>query len=371
MKPERKVRVLVVDDSALVRKVVGDALNGEADMEVVGVAANGKIALEKLEFLKPDVVVLDLEMPEMDGLTTLKRLRKEFRHLPVVVFSTLSERGAKITLDALSAGASDYLCKPSGTGSLAASKDILHNVLAPKLRALALREMANNVQATKQGKPAVASPVASLQPRGANHEPVDIVCIGSSAGGPQALAEVIPKLPGSLGVPVLIVQHMPPLFTKFLAERLAQTAKLKVVEAEDGMGIQAGTVYVARGGQHMRVASRAGRALLTLDEGELENGCRPAVDPLFRSAAAQYGRRRLAVVMTGMGSDGTRGAREVQAAGGRIWAQDEQSSTIWGMAGSIVKAGLADRVFKLSSFPEDLSRFIEASRRTALGGARI
>ena len=368
MNTDRKIRVLVVDDSALVRKIVTDALNGEGDMEVVGVASNGKIALEKLEFLKPDIVVLDLEMPEMDGLTTLKRLRKDFRVLPVVVFSTLSERGAKITLDALAAGASDYLCKPSGTGSLAASKDLLHGVLAPKLRALALRSLA----ATPKSATVVQPPVPALKipARAANSEPIEAICIGCSAGGPQALADVIPKLPASLGVPVMIVQHMPPLFTKFLAERLAQTAKLKVVEAADGMSVEAGTVYVARGGEHMRLAVRGARPSLVLDGGELEHGCRPAVDPLFRSAATLYGRHLLAVVMTGMGVDGTPGALAVQKAGGRVWAQDEQSSAVWGMAGSVIKAGVAERIFRLSALAEDLARSVELSRRSLAGGAR-
>ncbi|MFZ5889687.1 MAG: protein-glutamate methylesterase/protein-glutamine glutaminase [Myxococcota bacterium] len=367
MNLERKIRVLVVDDSALVRKIVTDSLNAEGDMEVVGVASNGKIALEKLEFLKPDIVVLDLEMPELDGLSTLKRLRKDFRQLPVVVFSTLSERGAKITLDALSAGASDYLCKPSGTGSLAASKDLLHGVLAPKLRALALRSLSVK---TVVAQPKLAPVISAAPPRPHSNDPIELVCIGSSAGGPQALADVIPKLPRTLGVPVLIVQHMPVLFTKLLAERLAQTAQLRVVEASDGMSVEPGCVYVARGGEHMRIAARAGRTSITLDSGEPENGCRPAVDPLFRSAAALYGRGLLAVVMTGMGTDGTIGAREVRNQGGRIWAQDEESSAVWGMAGSIVKAGLADRIFKLSTLAEDLARAVEASRRVAAGSIR-
>ncbi|HET9934663.1 MAG TPA: chemotaxis response regulator protein-glutamate methylesterase [Polyangiaceae bacterium] len=368
MKADRKIRILVVDDSALVRKIVTDALNGEGDMEVVGVASNGKIALEKLEFLKPDAVVLDLEMPEMDGLTTLKRLRKDFRLLPVVVFSTLSERGAKITLDALTAGASDYLCKPSGTGSLAASKDLLHGVLAPKLRALALR----NVAVAPRNAPAAPapSPMPAMVPARRVNEPIEAICIGCSAGGPQALAEVIPKLPASLGVPVMVVQHMPPLFTKFLAERLAQTAKLRVIEAADGMSVEGGSVYVARGGEHMRIVLRGARPVLVLDTGELEHGCRPAVDPLFRSAAALYGQHLLAVVMTGMGVDGTQGARAVQKAGGRVWAQDEQSSAVWGMAGSVVKAGVVERIFKLSALAEDLARSVDVSRRPVAGGAR-
>ncbi|MGC4087057.1 MAG: chemotaxis-specific protein-glutamate methyltransferase CheB [Polyangiaceae bacterium] len=368
-----KVRVLVVDDSALVRKIVTDTLNAEADMEVVGVAPNGKVALEKLEFLKPDIVLLDLEMPEMDGITTLKRLRKDHRQLPVVVFSTLSERGAQITLDALAAGATDYLCKPSGTGSLANSKGLLQGVLAPKLRSFAARRSAAAAPDKVPPRPAPAVVPNSLvaPARQTNNEPIELLCIGISAGGPPALAEVIPKLPRTLGVPVMIVQHMPPLFTKFLAERLAQTAALKVTEAADGMSVEAGTVYVARGGEHMKVVMRAGRACITLDSGELENGCRPAVDPLFRSAAAVYGKRLLTVVMTGMGSDGTNGAREVRKAGGRIWAQDEQSSAVWGMAGSIVRAGLADRVFKQSDLADDLARTIEASRRGAVGAARM
>jgi two-component system, chemotaxis family, protein-glutamate methylesterase/glutaminase len=364
VKAERKIRVLVVDDSALVRKIVANSINGEDDMEVVGTAANGKIALEKLDLLRPDIVLLDLEMPEMDGITTLKRLRQQFRQLPVVVFSTLSERGAKITLDALSAGATDYLCKPSGMGGLSTVKELLHDVLAPKLRAQALKD----ARAMESRSLAPLESVPARRP--SSNEALQLVCIGSSAGGPQALAEVIPKLPRALGVPVLVVQHMPPMFTKLLAERLAATAKLKVVEAEDGMSIDANTVYIARGGQHMRVAIKAGRLGLVLDSGALENGCRPAVDPLFRSAAALYGPRLLGIVMTGIGTDGTHGAREIQRMGGRVWAQDEASCAVWGMAGSVVKAGLAERIFTLSSLADELTLAVEGSRRSWRGSVR-
>jgi two-component system chemotaxis response regulator CheB len=201
-------------------------------------------------------------------------------------------------------------------------------------------------------------------------EAIEAIVIGVSAGGPPALAELIPKLPRTLGVPVLIVQHMPPMFTKFLAERLAGTAKLPVFEATHGMVVESGSVYLARGGEHMRLAVKQGRVTLVLDGGAPENGCRPAVDPLFRSAAAVYGKALLALVMTGMGTDGTLGAKEVRKAGGRVWAQDEASCAVWGMAGSVVRAGLAERVAKLSQLADDLARACERHRPALRSGAR-
>jgi two-component system chemotaxis response regulator CheB len=360
--PVTKTRVLLVDDSAIVRKVVSEGLIASGTMDVVGTAPNGKVALEKLEFLAPDIVLLDLEMPVLGGIETLKALRKRFKSLPVVVFSTITERGAQATLDALSAGANDYMCKPSGPGNLQASVNMIRDVLAPKLRALALRAQLGRGASPAPAKVQAPPPPLSALPSSA---PIDAIAIGCSVGGPQALDVLIPALPKDLGVPVFIVQHMPAIFTTALASRLAGSSQVRVVEATDGMAIAPGTVYLAAGEHHLLVTRSGPSLVLTLDRGPAENGCRPAVDPLFRSAAAIYGSRLLSLVLTGMGMDGTLGAADVRRAGGRVWAQDEASSAIWGMAGSVVRAGLAEKVCRLSSLASEIARATRGSQGAA------
>jgi two-component system chemotaxis response regulator CheB len=353
------VKVLVVDDAVVVRRLVADCLATDPRVEVQ-TAANGQLALDKLDLVKPDVVTLDIEMPVLDGLATLKELRKRRPDLPVIMFSTLTEAGGRATLEALSLGASDYLTKPSNTGSWEKARSIVIEQMLPKVLGLAARRQV--------AAPAVAASaaVARRAPR-ARQAPVRAVVIGVSTGGPAALAQVVPLLPASLPVPVLIVQHMPPLFTRLLAERLDATSPLQVVEASDGEVLRAGKVVLAPGDHHLVVAQTTAGAMAKLNQDAPENFCRPAVDPLFRSAATTWRDGVLAVVLTGMGHDGLQGARAVQDAGGSVLAQDAATSVVWGMPGAVASAGLADEVLPLDKIADAIVRRTTAG--ALVGGA--
>ena len=357
-------RVLVVDDSVVIRRLITQALSAEADIEVVGTASNGKLALAKLETLRPDLVTLDIEMPEMDGLATLPLLRATHPRLPVIMFSTLTERGAAATLEALSLGASDYVTKPSNTGGLDIALARIRDDLVPKIRALVPGMGPAPRAAVTRPAPAVVTPRAHI----GVPPMVKALVIGVSTGGPSALAELIPNLPGDLGVPVLVCQHMPPVFTRLLAERLDAKSALHVHEAADGDAITRGGVWIAPGGLHMVVRHRPGGApVIATTNDPPENSCRPAVDPLLRSAVATWGSGVLAVVLTGMGQDGLRGCEAVSEAGGRILVQDEASSVVWGMPGYVAKAGLADRALPLDELAVEITRRVAG---TALAAAR-
>lgn len=344
------ISVLVVDDSVVVRRVIVDALEAEPDIRVVGTAANGRIALTKIAQLNPDIVTLDIEMPELDGLGTLRELRKTNRTLPVIMFSTLSVAGATATLDALSAGASDFVTKPSNTGSFAEAQRMIREQLVPKIHSLtgnALRRPGF----TTPPPPVRPRPLAPVPPRTGK---LAALTIAASTGGPDALSKVIAKLPANLPVPVLIVQHMPPVFTKMFAERLDRGSAVKVVEATDSVPVQPGVVYLAPGDYHLTVTARPGGVVTRLNQGPPENSCRPAADVLFRSVAEVYGATALAVVLTGMGQDGMRGADRLHQAGAEVIAQDQASSVVWGMPGAVVAAGLADTVLPL----EEIGAFL-------------
>ena len=340
-----KTRILVVDDSVVIRRVVTEELSADPDLDVVGTAANGRIALAKLTQVNPDLVILDVEMPEMDGLQTLAALRKTHPRLPVIMFSAITEQGAAATLDALALGATDYFTKPSGPGGLDASRQVIREELIPEIKALCSPKSAK-----------VVPPPAPVGVSPARPGRVDAVVIGVSTGGPNALAEVFRALPADLPVPILIVQHMPPMFTRLLAERLTATAKVPVDEAAAGAVAQPGRGLIAPGNFHMTVARDGTRVRAILNQEPPENSCRPAADPLFRSAAKVYGSGVLAVVLTGMGQDGLRGCEAVRAAGGQILAQDEASSVVWGMPGAVARAGLADRVLPLALVGAEIVR---------------
>ena len=348
------IRVLVVDDSVVVRQIVSDALRHDPTIEVVGMAQNGKIALEKIPTTTPDVVTLDLEMPEMDGLATLTEIRKHFPKLPVVVFSSLTERGASATLDALSRGASDYVCKPSGQRNVQSTMEKIKEELIPKIHALAGRKASAG---GRSGPAPAITPGSRTQPTAAATPcgPISLVVIAVSTGGPAALAEVIPRLPPGLRQPVLVVQHMPPVFTRVLAQRLAASSPLKVREATHQERVAGGQILIAPGDYHMRVSGSTREAWVTLDQNPSENGCRPAADPLFSSAAQIYGAGVLAVIMTGLGRDGTKGAAQIRKVSGQVWAQDEASCVVWGMPGSVVEAGLAQRVIPLQHIARSIA----------------
>ena len=313
---------MTVDDSVVVRLMVAEALRGEADLELAGFAQNGQQALDKLDQVRPDIVVLDVEMPVLDGLATLAELRKRDRRLPVVMFSTLTSRGASATVEALTLGASDYVQKPSAA-SKEESLSVLRRELLPKVRALGGKRR-------DQAEPTVASARAPIQVRAstARSGAVDVIVLGISTGGPNALADLLPGLPDDLSVPVLIVQHMPPLFTAMLAKRLDALTRLTVREAQGGEHPSAGEVWIAPGGRHMVIERNGGRPTLVLNDDPQVNSCRPAVDPLFCSAVEVFGARVLSVVMTGMGKDGLQGCRNVSAAGGQVIVQDSDSSVV-------------------------------------------
>jgi two-component system chemotaxis response regulator CheB len=283
------IRILVVDDSVVIRKLLSDTLSGDRALEVVGVASDGRIALAKIPQLKPDLVTLDIEMPVMNGLETLAALRKLYPNLPVIMFSTLTERGATATLDALSLGASDYATKPSNTGSPAVAIERIRSELIPKIKALCGRVIPLTLVPLPQVRP-----VAKVRVR--SNARIEIVAIGTSTGGPNALAEVLPRIPSDFPVPIVVVQHMPPIFTRLLADRLASHSAIPVEEGTAGVILSPGHAWIAPGNFHMKVIRAGVSWRLDLNQGPQENSCRPAVDVLFRSVAAACGANVLAVV---------------------------------------------------------------------------
>jgi two-component system, chemotaxis family, protein-glutamate methylesterase/glutaminase len=356
--PGERIRALVVDDSVIIRRLVTHALEEDPSVEVVGSAANGAIALKMIPLLRPNVVTLDIEMPEMDGLETLRNIRKSYPDLIVIMFSTLSERGAAITLEALTLGANDYVTKVANSGSLDQSMVRLRGELLPKFK---------QFFSFPSETPAVSAPKI---PNGQAHlvaarngafrpkVPCDVVAVGVSTGGPPALAILVPMLPPNFRQPILITQHMPPVFTRLLADRLQSLTKLGVREATHGMLVEDGNIYVAPGDYHMRVARKGTNIILTLDQAEQENSCRPAVDVMFRSIAEIYGASAMAVILTGMGRDGLRGIEQMRALGSYVVAQDEASSVVWGMPGAVVGAGLADSIVDLRCIVPEIQRHL-------------
>jgi len=350
-----KIRVLVVDDSVVIRRVVSEVLGDDPDIEVVGTASNGKIAIDRLTQVNPDLITLDVEMPELDGLGALKQIRKTHPRLPVIMFSAITERGAEATLDALAFGASDYFTKPTSSGGLDESRELIRKELIPAIRALCKDKIAPKLL------PLPPRPVQSLVSPSRSAR-IDVVGIGVSTGGPNALAEVFQSLTAELPVPVLIVQHMPPMFTRLLAERLTASSKLPCEEAMAGVPLRAGHAWIAPGDYHMVVARQGTQATLSINQDPPESSCRPAADPLFRSMAKVYGPNCLAVVLTGMGQDGLRGCEAIRAAGGQVIVQDEASSVVWGMPGHVARAGLAEKVLPLAMIGAEIIRRVVASR---------
>lgn len=362
-RPERHgpIRVLLVDDSAVIRGLLTRIIEAESDMKVAGTAGDGEAGLRKIESIKPDVVILDIEMPNTDGLQALVRLRRVDRRLPVIMFSSLTERGATATMDALAKGASDYVAKPSGAGTISEGMAKVSEDLLGKIRALV----------GTRARPE-STPLAARLTRRLILPSVDAVVIGCSTGGPPALETVLGAWTQPLPIPVLIVQHMPPIFTKALADRLSRKSAAAVVEAAHGMKVEAGTCYIAPGGRHMEVAgSPAGGAEIVINDGPPENSCRPSVDPLFRSASRVYGRNLLAAMLTGMGQDGLEGTRVISGLGCPVLVQDEESSVVWGMPGAVVEADLATEVLPLNEMGPRLAQLSprRVARSSTVGGA--
>jgi two-component system chemotaxis response regulator CheB len=374
----RDLRVLIVDDSAVARQAVGRAIRDAGGMEVVGLAGNGRSGLEQVRLSKPDVVVLDLEMPEMGGLEFLRRLRRFDPSSPVVVFSALTAEGAAATMAAMSAGATAFALKPSALRGSAEGS--VETELVPLLRALAPKALAPPARAghahpgqadaagAQVGKgrtseavrrKAGASAASAPGPAGRPAQRPEIVVVGVSTGGPNALATLVAGLPGDLPVPILVVQHMPPVFTGLLADRLDGHAALHVSEAGDGMPLAGGSLLIAPGGHHLAVGLGATGLAAVLNDDPPENSCRPAADVLFRSAARHFGPRVLAVVMTGMGSDGLRGARDVVAAGGRVIVQDPATAVVSSMPAAVRDAGLADGAWAVPDLAAEIVRRVD------------
>jgi two-component system, chemotaxis family, protein-glutamate methylesterase/glutaminase len=379
---QRPIRVMVVDDAVVVRGLVSRWIEEEPGLQVVASLRTGREAVDQLERTDPDVVILDVEMPVLDGISALPLLLEKRRDLIVIMASTLTRRNAEVSLKALSLGAADYIPKPETNREVTTSPSFRRELME-KIRTLGARRRREGVP-----RPVPAAPVqarfavearhapSTLLPAVAGHgasAPVKlrafaaavprILLIGSSTGGPQALTAMI----GAIGnvidrAPVLITQHMPPTFTTILAEHLTRASGRQAREAEDGEAIVAGRIYVAPGGRHMQVVKKNGAAFIALDDGPLVNFCKPAVDPLFSSAAKVWGSAILAVVLTGMGSDGARGGAEIVSAGGSVIAQDEASSVVWGMPGAAAHAGICSAVLPLDQIGPKLVRLFSGDR---------
>jgi two-component system chemotaxis response regulator CheB len=357
LQPGERISVLIVDDSVVIRRLINQALEQDPAIQVVGTASNGAIGLQRIAQLNPHIITLDIEMPGMNGLEMLRAIRRDHPSLRVIMFSTLTERGAAITLEALTLGADDYVAKPSNEGSLGKSMARLNDELIPKIKQFFRQRVLDNISTTP--------PVSFVQVVGGKAEsPSDFrlrpraVVLGVSTGGPAALAHILPQLPADFPLPVLIVQHMPPLFTRLLAERLNASCPLQVDEAVHGSIVLPGKILIAPGDFHMRVASTEHGVSVNLDQSGQQNFCRPAVDVLFRSAGEVYGGAVLAVVLTGMGQDGLRGVEILKAQGARVLVQDEPTSVVWGMPGAVTNAGLADRVLPLDGVIPELLRIV-------------
>jgi two-component system, chemotaxis family, protein-glutamate methylesterase/glutaminase len=430
----QKIRVMVVEDSSVVRRVLVEEINGQPDMLVSETAANGRIALDKMALSVPDLVILDIEMPELDGLATLEPLRKLAPRVPVIMFSSLTDLGAAATLEALARGATDFFAKPKSQGGLDSSRQLIRAELIPAIRTLAggrsdalppptasrpptaFTSASFGMAATPSvpsaaSLPAAAIPAGSISaaslPAGSisaaaassataaspssaaaaaksgsiaasppavtsvNRESsfttsplvrLDVVAIGASTGGPNAFADLFQSLGGDLPVPIVIAQHMPPGFTRMLAERLSKVSRIPTFEAADNVELEPGKAWIAPGDFHMTVVRDGARVRLRTNQEPPEHGCRPAVDPLFRSVAKTFGANTLAIVLTGMGQDGLRGAEAIRAANGQVFAQDQASSVVWGMPGFVARAGLADRVLPLSLMAAEILRRLKVGR---------
>jgi two-component system, chemotaxis family, protein-glutamate methylesterase/glutaminase len=379
-----RLRVLVADDSLVFRKALSDVLAALPDVEVVGTAANGRMAVQRVKDLAPDLLTLDMEMPEMDGIAVLEALRSTGSKTAVIVVSALTRKGGALTMKALERGAFDFITKPD-TSSAEASRESITRELAPRIRALAHRMEVRNIL---RGGPPVAAPppppavtrpamgpgfatgagpaspdIQARMNRIVNSNRPDLVLIGVSTGGPQALTRVLPELPANMGVPVLVVQHMPPLFTQSLADSLAARCHYRVKEAADGDLLDSRTIYIAPGGRQMKLGQTGdGGRVIQITDDPPENNCRPAVDYLFRSVAHVAPGRAMAVVLTGMGSDGMLGLKLLKRHGCFAIAQDEASCVVYGMPKAVVDAGLADAVLPLDAIAARISATVRGAK---------
>jgi len=344
------IRVLIVDDSVLIREVLGE-LHADREIEIVGIASSAAHGLRLIPSLKPDLVMLDYLLPGMKGNATLAEIRRFNPTVPVIVLSTFTERGSDVKAEVSAGGATDYVTKPALGSRSNEDRQKFREQLILKIKNLCSRPARLRLP-----MPVVAVAQGCARPQ------IDIVAIGASTGGPEALTDLIPQFPADFPAPVVIVQHMPAMFTRLLAERLNELTSLVVNEAQEGERLAPGQVWIAPGDYHMIVARRKSEVVLSMNQDATEQGCRPSVDVLFRSVAKTFGAHVLAVVLTGMGADGTSGAQAIWQAGGEVLVQDEASSAIWGMPGRIVAAGLADCVYPLGTMASEVVRRVYARR---------
>jgi two-component system, chemotaxis family, protein-glutamate methylesterase/glutaminase len=380
IRADKPLCVIVVDDAIVVRSLLARWVDAEPDMQIIASLRTGREVVAHIEHSEADVVVLDIDMPEMDGITALPLLLQKKRDLVVIMVSTLTRRSAEISFRALALGAADYIPKPE-TAAEATTSTSFRRELIEKIRTLGRSRLSPHLYARAPGPGRVTPPpvklTPALRPRKIGLEaeaaplrlrpfaalPPGVVLVGSSTGGPQALAALIEKLPAVIDrAPLLITQHMPPTFTTVLAEHLSRIGGRGAHEAEDGEPVLAGGIYVAPGGRHMRVMRKADGIRIELGDDDAINFCKPAVDALFTSAAAAWGAASLAVVLTGMGSDGTRGAADIVAAGGSVIAQDEASSVVWGMPRSVAQAGLCSAVLPLDRIVPKILSLLSGGR---------
>ncbi len=372
---KKNIRVLIVDDTVLYRKILTDVLSTFPGVEVVGAVGNGQLALNSVTTLKPDIMTLDFEMPVLDGISTLKQLQKRPSDVAVIMVSAHTLEGAKITMQALELGAFDFVAKPSGL-SMQENRQALIKQLRPVIQAVATKRLLARTSSMIQrtvatpavGKSVVPSPRKNIplsqtitaKPVMAGRPGiVQVVAIGISTGGPNALAVLLSQLPGNLRVPIVLVQHMPPVFTKALAESLDAKCKLTVEEVQHGDRLQPGTVYIAPGGKHMRLKKQGAVVTVELTIDPPENHCRPSVDYLFRSVAEVYHNNTLGVILTGMGNDGTKGLQVMKARGSQVIAQDQQTSVVYGMPMEAVKAGVVDIELPLNQIAGEIVKRVK------------
>jgi two-component system, chemotaxis family, protein-glutamate methylesterase/glutaminase len=368
----RRIRVMLVDDAVVVRGLFARWVEAEPDLEVVATLRTGRDAVNQLERVDPDVVVLDVDMPELDGIAALPLLLEKKRDLVVIMASTLTRRNAEISLRALALGAADYIPKPGSNREVSAStafrRDLIEKIRQLGLRTKRLRHgIKARVSRPHKSAPSIvpaAEEITPLRLRQMPLTPPRVLVIGASTGGPQALNRLVVQIDTVIQrAPVLITQHMPPTFTAVLAEHLARVSKFPVREASDGEEVNAGAIYLAPGGKHLKVERRDDMAVIAIDDGPMVNFCKPAVDPLFASAAQVWGSKVLALVLTGMGSDGLAGAKEIVAAGGHVIAQDEETSVVWGMPGQVTNAGLCSAVLPLPEIGGRITRLFTGERQ--------
>ncbi len=351
------IRVMVVDDSAVIRMVITRILEEDPQVSVVATAGNGQIALDKLSGDDIDVVVLDIEMPVMDGLTALPKLLQAQPGIKIIMASTLSTRNADISIRALHAGAADYVPKPTSARDIRTGDEFRREILTKVKNLGAVRRRRRS--AARGGGPSSGpgpSPAKPIALRKAGPVRPVVLAIGSSTGGPQALFAVLNGLKSTIQQPILITQHMPPTFTTILAEHIARTSGRPCAEAKDGEIIKPGHIYVAPGDFHMVVEANKAQRVFRLSKAPPENFCRPAVDPMLRSMAKVFGPGVLSVILTGMGHDGLNGGEAVARAGGTVIAQDEESSVVWGMPGAVATAGLCSAVLPIKELAPYIMR---------------